>query len=90
MFKALQLLIFTLLSAALGKYSRRRRNPSQHIFITSEEKPKDVTLLITPPKIRIFVKGLRNAHMLATHVYEKGLQTLADAITEVEKLQATR
>ena len=40
--------------------------------------------------IRIFVKGLRNAHTLATPVYEKGPQTLADAISEVEKLPATQ
>ena len=37
--------------------------------------------------IRIFVIGLKNAHTLATHVYEKGPQTLADTIWEVEKLQ---
>ena len=36
--------------------------------------------------IRIFVKGLKNAHSLAACVYEKRPQTLADAITEVEKL----
>ena len=40
--------------------------------------------------IRIFVKGLRNAQMLATWVYEKGPQTLAHAINEVEKLQAVQ
>ena len=40
--------------------------------------------------IRIFVKGLRNTHNLVAHVYEKGPQTLADAITEVEKLQAAQ
>ena len=40
--------------------------------------------------IRIFVKGLRNAHMLGTQVYEKGPQTLPDAISEVEKLQAAQ
>ena len=40
--------------------------------------------------IRIFVKGLKNAHTLAAHVYEKGPQTLADAIIEVEKLQAAQ
>ena len=40
--------------------------------------------------IRIFVKGLRNAHMLAAQIYEKGPQTLADAISEVKKLQATQ
>ena len=38
--------------------------------------------------IRIFVKLLKNAHTFAAQVYEKGPQTLADAISEVEKLQA--
>ena len=38
--------------------------------------------------MRIFVKGLRNAHMLAAQIYKKAPQTLADAISEVEKLQA--
>ena len=40
--------------------------------------------------IRIFIKGLKNAHSLATHIYEKGLQTLIDAISEVEKLNAVQ
>ena len=40
--------------------------------------------------IQIFVKGLKNAHTLAAHVYEKGPQTLADAISAVEKLQAAQ
>ena len=40
--------------------------------------------------IRIFIKGLRSAHTLATKVYEKGPQSLADAIKEVEKLQAAQ
>ena len=40
--------------------------------------------------IWIFIKGLKNAHTLASHVYEKGPQTLADAISEVEKLQAAQ
>ena len=35
--------------------------------------------------ISIFLKGLKNAHTLATKVYEKGLQSLADTIREVEK-----
>ena len=39
-----------------------------------------------PATIRIFIKGLKNAHNLATKVYEKGPQSLADAIREVEKL----
>ena len=40
--------------------------------------------------IRIFIKGLKNAHSLATHFYEKELQTLTDAISEVEKLNAVQ
>ena len=37
--------------------------------------------------IRIFLKGLKNARTIATKVYEKGPQTLTEAIKEVEKLQ---
>ena len=33
--------------------------------------------------IRIFAKGLRNAQMLATQVYEKGPQTLTDVIMKL-------
>ena len=40
--------------------------------------------------IRIFLKGLKNAHTIATKVYEKGPQTLAETIKEVEKLQAAQ
>ena len=40
--------------------------------------------------IWIFVKGLKNAHTLAAHVYEKRPQTLVDAISEVENLQAAQ
>ena len=40
--------------------------------------------------IRNFIKGLKNAHTLATKVYEKGPRSLADAIREVEKLQAAQ
>ena len=40
--------------------------------------------------IRIFYKGLKDAHILATRIFEKGPQTLTDAISEVEKLQATQ
>ena len=38
--------------------------------------------------IRIFITGLKDAHSLATHIYEKGPQTLTDAISEVIKLNA--
>ena len=37
--------------------------------------------------IRIFIKWLKNAHTLATRVYEKGPQSLADAIREVENFK---
>ena len=40
--------------------------------------------------IQIFIKGLKNIHTLAACIYEKGPQNLADAISEVEKLQATQ
>ena len=40
--------------------------------------------------IRIFLKGLKNARTIATKVYEKGPQTLSEAIKEVEKLQAAQ
>ena len=40
--------------------------------------------------IRIFLKGLKNVHTIATKVYKKGPQTLTEAIKEVEKLQAAQ
>ena len=40
--------------------------------------------------IRIFIKGLKNAHSLATHIYEKGPQTLIDAISKVEKFNVVQ
>ena len=40
--------------------------------------------------IRIFLKGLKNAHTIVTKVYKKGPQTLSEAIKEVEKLQAAQ
>ena len=40
--------------------------------------------------IRIFLKGLQNAHTIATKVYKKGPQTLVETIKEVEKLQAAQ
>ena len=36
--------------------------------------------------IRIFIKGLKNAHSLASRIYEKDPHTLMDTITEVKKL----
>ena len=42
-----------------------------------------------PPPLEC-IKGLKNAHTLATKVYEKGPHSLADTIKEVEKLQAAQ
>ena len=36
------------------------------------------------------MRNLHQTHSLAAHIYEKGLQTLADAISEVERLQAAQ
>ena len=38
--------------------------------------------------IRMFIKGLKNAHSLATCIYEKGPQTLSNTISKVKKLNA--
>ena len=40
--------------------------------------------------IRIFLKGLKNAHTIATKVYKKGPEMLAETKKEVEKLQAAQ
>ena len=40
--------------------------------------------------IRIFLKGLKNVHTIATKVYEKGPQMLEETTKEVEKLQAAQ
>ena len=40
--------------------------------------------------IRIFIKGLMNAQILAACIYKKGPQTLSNAISKVEKLNAVQ
>ena len=60
------------------------------MLIILNEKLADVQFDNDATTIRIFIKGLKNAHTLATRVYEKGPQSLADAIREVEKLQAAQ
>ena len=40
--------------------------------------------------IQIFIKGLKNTHSLATHIYEMGPQTLTDAISKVDIFQAAQ
>ena len=64
---------------SLAAYIQRLKREAKRCYFTNNAAT-----------IRIFVKGLKNAHMLAARVYEKGPQTLADAISEVEKLQAAQ
>ena len=71
-------------------FNKKKRNPWQHISIILKGKLADVNLIMMPPLLEFFIKGLKNAHTLATKVYEKGPQSLADAIREVEKLQAAQ
>ena len=40
--------------------------------------------------IRIFIKGLKNAHSLATCICEKGPQMLSETITKVEQLNTVQ
>ena len=46
--------------------------------------------MITTHPLLGFFKRSKNAHTLATKVYEKGPQSLADTIKEVEKLQGAQ
>ena len=58
-----------------------------HRFKTEAKRCNFTNIATT---IWIFVMGLKNAHNLATHIYKKGPQMLTDAISEVEKLNATQ
>ena len=65
-----------------------KKNPWHHIYITLKREASRCKFDNDGATIRIFIKGPKNVHTLATRVYEKGPQSLADAIKEVEKLQA--
>ena len=60
------------------------------MFIGSKWNPNAVIFTNDTATIRVFVKGLRNAHSLAARIYGKDPQTLKDTITKVEKLNATQ
>ena len=60
------------------------------MFIDLNERLADVNLIIMHCHYKDISQGSKNAHTLATKVYEKGPQTLADTIKEVEKLQAAQ
>ena len=56
-----------------------------HLFKTEAKRCNSINDATT---IRIFIKGLKNAHSLATCIYEKGPEMFTDTISEVEKLNA--
>ena len=58
-----------------------------HQFKTEAKQCNFTNMLAT---IRIFIKGLKNAHSLAARIYEEDQHTLMDAITEVEKLNTVQ
>ena len=60
------------------------------MFIDLNEMLTDVNSIMMLPLLGFFIKGLKNAHILATKVYEKGPQSLVDTIKEVEKLRDTQ
>ena len=64
---------------SLAAYVHQFRTESKHCNFTNDTAT-----------IRIFIKGLKNAHSLAAGIYEKDLKTLLDAITEVENLSAAQ
>ena len=69
------------------RYSKKKKSLTAYIHCFKREAERCSFTNNTATK-RIFVKRLKSAHTLATWIYEKGPQTLADAISEVEKLQA--
>ena len=84
------MLIFTLIPHTSWRPSSEKRSPSQCTSIDSRQKLKDDNFTNDAATIRIFIKGLKNAHSLAIHIYEKGLQTLSNAISKVKKLNAVQ
>ena len=57
---------------------QQKWNPLQHTFKTEERRCNFTNDATT---IKSFVKGLKNAHSLAMHIYKKGPQMLTDATT---------
>ena len=64
------------------------KNLWQPTYTDLKGKPKGATSTTMQPQFRYSSKDLKIPTILASHVYKKGPQTLADAISEVKKLQA--
>ena len=79
--------IHTSISCLIGIQQKEKESLAAYIHHFKTEA-KRCNFTKNTATIRIFVKGLKNTHTLAAQIYKKGPQTLADAISEVEKLQA--
>ena len=84
------MLMSTLIPHASWGSSSEKRSPLQHTSINSRQRLEDILFMNDAATIRIFIKGLKDAHSLATHIYEKGPQMLSDTISEVKKLNAVQ
>ena len=84
------MLIFTHPYAILWRYSKGKGNFLAVYMHHFKREAKICNLKNNAVTIRILVKGLKNVYSLAAQIYENGPQTLADAISEVKKLQATQ
>ena len=73
----------------LWRYNKKKKSLAAYIHPFKREA-KRCNFTNNTATIRIFVKGLKNAHTLATQIYEKGPQTLSNAISKVEKLQSAQ
>ena len=81
--------IHTLVSCFMNIQQKDKESLVAYIYRFKREAKK-CNFTNNAATIRIFVKGLKYAHTLAACVYEKGPQTLTDAISEVKKLQAAQ
>ena len=83
------LVINTSVSCFMDIQQKDKESSAAYIHIFKREA-KRYNFTNNAATIKIFVKGLKNAHTLAACVYAKGPQTLTDTISEVEKLQAAQ
>ena len=81
--------IHTSISCFMEIEQKEKESLTTYIYHFKREA-KRCSFINNAMTIRIFVKGLKNVHNLAACIYEKGPQTLTDAISEDEKLNAAQ
>ena len=79
-----------LISTHIPHNSWRSSSVPHSVYRLIRHKAKRFNFTNDVAIFRIFIKGLKNAHSLATHIYETGPQMLSDAISEVKKLNAVQ